>query len=342
MGLESATFISSLVSANPPGTDLKRQGDDHIRLVKAALQSTFPNADKAFYFPDMLVKTANYTITAAQQNVTFMVDTAAGVVTGTLPTLGSSDDGWVCHFIKTNTGTNAHYVAPASGTLQSGEASGLAKCRRVIPGARSTAIWSGTAWYVTRVPGHPIGAIIDHGVNALPVGYEYPNGQTLNTTNYPEYAAVNGASGVTVDMAGRVAAGLDNLGAGAAGLLTSDPNGFGTGGTFGAAGGAQKVSLVRAHLPNESLDIQTNAGGSHVHGGGGLYDAQSATLLQFQAGASSQTVITAVNASGSESTDANVPSTMTGFTSTLSGGVAQAGHNTVQPTRCLPKILVVE
>jgi len=33
MALESASFISGLVSANPPGTDAISQGDDHLRLI---------------------------------------------------------------------------------------------------------------------------------------------------------------------------------------------------------------------------------------------------------------------------------------------------------------------
>lgn len=43
MPLESATFINQLESANPPGTDLIAQADDHIRLIKATLKATFPN-----------------------------------------------------------------------------------------------------------------------------------------------------------------------------------------------------------------------------------------------------------------------------------------------------------
>lgn len=43
MGLEAATFIHQLNSANPVGaSDPKAQGDDHIRMIKAALQATFP------------------------------------------------------------------------------------------------------------------------------------------------------------------------------------------------------------------------------------------------------------------------------------------------------------
>lgn len=43
MGLESATYISDLNTANPDGADGKSQGDDHLRLIKAVLKATFPN-----------------------------------------------------------------------------------------------------------------------------------------------------------------------------------------------------------------------------------------------------------------------------------------------------------
>lgn len=44
MGLETATYLDDLNSANPVGaTDKVREGDDHIRLVKAVLKATFPS-----------------------------------------------------------------------------------------------------------------------------------------------------------------------------------------------------------------------------------------------------------------------------------------------------------
>ncbi len=43
MALESATYISDLVSTNPTGSDGKATGDDHIRLVKSTVKATFPN-----------------------------------------------------------------------------------------------------------------------------------------------------------------------------------------------------------------------------------------------------------------------------------------------------------
>lgn len=42
MSLETASYIHQLDAANPSGTDRLAQGDDHIRLLKAALKATFP------------------------------------------------------------------------------------------------------------------------------------------------------------------------------------------------------------------------------------------------------------------------------------------------------------
>ena len=64
MGLETGTYVDDLNAANPVGaTDLKSQGDDHLRLVKSVLKSTFPNATKAFYFENVLSeKTGAYSV----------------------------------------------------------------------------------------------------------------------------------------------------------------------------------------------------------------------------------------------------------------------------------------
>ena len=43
MALETGTYISDLVVTNPTATDLKSQGDDHLRLVKSTIKNTFPN-----------------------------------------------------------------------------------------------------------------------------------------------------------------------------------------------------------------------------------------------------------------------------------------------------------
>ena len=47
MALESASYISGLVAANPPGTDVISQGDDHLRLIKSVLKTSLPDVDQA-------------------------------------------------------------------------------------------------------------------------------------------------------------------------------------------------------------------------------------------------------------------------------------------------------
>jgi hypothetical protein len=43
MGLETGTYIDSLNTSNPGATDSVAQGDDHIRLLKSTIKSSFPN-----------------------------------------------------------------------------------------------------------------------------------------------------------------------------------------------------------------------------------------------------------------------------------------------------------
>ena len=48
MGLETATYITGLNASNPVhATDQVSQGDDHLRLIKGVLLSTFPNLNAA-------------------------------------------------------------------------------------------------------------------------------------------------------------------------------------------------------------------------------------------------------------------------------------------------------
>lgn len=42
MSLETASFIHQLNPSNPSGADKLKEGDDHIRLLKAVLRNTFP------------------------------------------------------------------------------------------------------------------------------------------------------------------------------------------------------------------------------------------------------------------------------------------------------------
>lgn len=47
MSLESGTYISDLVATNPTSTDPKSEGDNHLRLIKSTIKTTFPNINGA-------------------------------------------------------------------------------------------------------------------------------------------------------------------------------------------------------------------------------------------------------------------------------------------------------
>lgn len=81
MGLESVTTIGGLVTANPVGaTDPKSQGDDHIRMIKNVLKTTFPNLNGVTTVtPAQLnqLDTANPAITLPVGTKMLFVQTAA-------------------------------------------------------------------------------------------------------------------------------------------------------------------------------------------------------------------------------------------------------------------------
>lgn len=47
MALETGTYISDLNASNPASSDPKSQGDDHLRLIKSTVKTTFPNISGA-------------------------------------------------------------------------------------------------------------------------------------------------------------------------------------------------------------------------------------------------------------------------------------------------------
>jgi hypothetical protein len=70
MTVESATFIGSLNKTLPLDTDPKSEGDDHLRLIKAVLQATFPNLN------------GPVTVTPDQLNSTGYAGTPNGFIDG--------------------------------------------------------------------------------------------------------------------------------------------------------------------------------------------------------------------------------------------------------------------
>lgn len=345
MALETATFIADLVPTNPISSDLKSQGDDHIRLLKQVLKNTFPNATGPITGAGAVVaKAANFAVVKADAKTTFLVTTGSAI-TATLPALLVGDAGWEAFFMKVSSNAFPLFIAPSAGTVTSGEIAAVAKARRAIPGFLVRAFWSGSAWFISRVPNVPVGSVLDFHGAALPNGYEWPNGQTLASaaTDYPEFSAVNG-SGVTVDARGRVVAGKDNMGGVSADRLTNLAGGL-DGDVFGATGGSQAHTLVTGEIPSHSHTSSNNLSVTdpgHTHNL--IKDGNPAAQITIG------TPIGAAPFSGGNpqcgSATLSVASSTTGITIGGSVTVDAAGgggaHNNVQPTIILNKIICVE
>lgn len=140
MSLESGTYVSDLVATNPTSTDYRRQGDDHLRLLKGVLRTTFPNASKAFRFSEAEVKTTNYSVVADDQNKIIGLDATSAAFTLTLPTLTSDDDGWGIWIIKVDETVNE--------VTFSGTVNGLASRKLVNPFDATYLMWTGSSWYM--------------------------------------------------------------------------------------------------------------------------------------------------------------------------------------------------
>jgi hypothetical protein len=235
MTVEVATFITDLQPVNPPATDPRSQGDDHLRLIKQVLQNTFPTGTKAIYPPSAAVSTggAALTLTVANQNTIQFLDTTTGNITVTLPSLAAANAGWFWDAVKTSTDANAATVSAASGNIgcQFGSVTSI-RVGAVCAPARF--IWSGTAWFCTKM-GPMVGSTEVFDGPALPAGYLTLDGSAFSGTTFAELAAAIGGTTLR-DKRGRL-----DIGAGTGTGLTARVN--------GTLYGGETVTLGTANLP---------------------------------------------------------------------------------------------
>lgn len=309
MGLETASFISGLTPSWPTATDPKSQGDDHLRLIKAVLQASFPNASKAFYFPTAEAISGTQVLDATDMNNTQYVDTSAGNVAISLPSLAAGDKGWTIDVVKTTSDTNAAIVSPAAGTILT-QVGSVATVRVGVLCEPATFQWNGSAWYCYK-PGAAIGSTYEFD-NAVPPGYLELGGGTYSNTAFAELFAYL-ASTTLKDKGGRVSAGRES----AASRLTATHFG-GDSTVVGATGGLESHTLTTAQLASHTHANSLNdPGHTHPHN----------ALL---ANSSSST------GGGGFSIPSNAAATINSATTGISITNASAGsgnaHNNTQPT----------
>lgn len=335
MSLESATFVNDLDSSNPVSGDKRKQGDDHLRLIKAVLKATFLRATKAWSMPDCVSKTGNYSVVSTDDNMTIVCDTSGGAFTLTLPTLAAGLDGWCVYVLKTTSDANPVFIAPPSGTIN-----GHSKVRRSVAHQLIKVLWTGSVFVAQRTFGVPVGTLIPNYSTTLQQGCLWPDGTTFTAADYVELNTHLGGN-TKPDARGRTLACKDDVGGVSANRLTSPINGD----TLGAAGGAESVTLVAANIPE--LDLESGvatSSGDHEH------DCFSTTnsddpLSAGEQAADASTAGTYTMAGTNNAATVGDTSTAGAHTHTVEGTVGEASPTavtTLPPTIVVPYMIVAE
>lgn len=356
MGLETAPFINGLVATNPVGgTDSKSEGDDHLRLIKAAIKATFPNITGAM------------TLTHTQMNALW----ARNIIAGDGLTGGGALDADRTIAIGapstlTLLTTNAVTADSHTHDVEIPDAvAGVAGLLSIADKAILDAITANTSAFVTgdfkwsAVKAAPTGWLIANGLtigNASSGGTARANADTVNLftvlwVNYadaqlPIFTSAGGASSrggsaaadfaankriSLPDVSERVMAGWDNL-ATKSRMTAATQNGD----TFGGAGGFETHALITGELAVHSHGpgtLATDTHGGHTHG-------YSATVFNSQTvtGPGAAQIWNAFQASTTGSGGAHAHGVNSGATANAGSGAA---HNNLQPTiiaNCLIKL----
>lgn len=258
MGLEIATYVSGLTASWPTSGEPKSQGDDHLRLIKGALQSTFPNATKPFYLP-AAGNGISGVLPLTSQNGILFYDTTPGNISITLPVLDSTQGGWSCEVMKYSPDQNGVIVSPPSGTIYS-QFGPVATIRVGAQCATAKFYWSGSTWFCSKM-GALVGSTVNFDGVTIPAGHLALDGTAFNGTTFAELALALGTTTLR-DKRGRVEAGVD----GGIGRLTAA---WFASAVNGAAGGAESNLLGIAQMPfhRHSAGIYDPTHGHGVSGG---------------------------------------------------------------------------
>lgn len=235
MGLETGTYIDSLNSANPLGSDPKSAGDDHIRLIKSTVKATFPNLTGA--------------VTPTQTELNYV----AGVTSAIQTQLDAKATAGANSNITSLTGLTTALSATQGGTAQTTYAQGdilyasgantLSKLPKgtagqVLTQGATVPAWTTPASGLTALDVYPVGAVYISVVSTSP-------------------ATLFGGTWVAFG-AGRVLVGID------AGQIEFD--------TVEKTGGAKTHTLTSAEMPSHTHSVQVIGNGTNT--GGGYPNAQ--------------------------------------------------------------------
>lgn len=133
MTIENASYIGGLDSSMPPTGDALAEGDDHIRMIKAAIKATFPGRT----VPDhsIIDKGGNYTVSASESGAVLR---SVVTLTATLPLTSGVPDGTTFNIHNAN--GNTTIAAGVGDTINGLATMGLGMCCSAIISKRAN-IW---------------------------------------------------------------------------------------------------------------------------------------------------------------------------------------------------------
>lgn len=181
MALENASYPTQLVTSNPQGGDQESQGDNHIRLIKGVLKTTFPNFG------------APLTATAAQ--LAILADSTKqlfpGIIAWWSGTLSNIPAGWkLCNGVGTTSNgiaipdLRARFVVGAGGVAPVGPVAGSTGHQHT-----ATPTINNHTLVIAEIPGH------QHDASAG-TGSRLSDAQPQNTDTIGQVSA-SGTSGLT-------------------------------------------------------------------------------------------------------------------------------------------------
>jgi microcystin-dependent protein len=323
MPLETGTYLSDLVPANPAHTDGMNQGDAHMRLIKSVIKNTFPNFTSA---------ALNSTQAAIDNAVAVVTGVAAHLIpVGTLAALSLHPvgDGTTGIFspgtgkLAVVSGGAATLTCNTDGSANFGGS--LAVAATMAAGAYA----GGTGQLI------PTGTPLMWLTDTAPTGFLMANGQAVSRITYAALFAVystafGAGDGSTTfnlpDMRDVVPVGKSTMGGTTArGLITHLTNT-----TLGAAIGEEQHLLSQSEMPaHNHTATSTVTDNGHAHtlpitwsgNGGGvggfIHGGQTPGSADPQGGV--------VPVTSTQTTNITVATT----TANTGGGTA---HNNVQPS----------
>ena len=376
MTLEAATYVSGLNASAPGAADPRNQGDDHLRLIKAVLQASFPNSSAPFYIPTVADPSTSTLVVATPTDggKTFPVDCSSGAVQVDLPS-DEPFDGFYIKVVKADFSINAVTISGNGRTINGVSSISLIKGFHTAILEYSTSL---SAWlaYVTQAT--PSGSFLDSAATSIP-GYllcdgtsTIGDGSSGATNTGPQYLTlfqvlwngfgnavcpVSSGRGTSAaadfaahkkltlpDLRGRARFGKDNMGGSAAGRITTAVSIDGS--TLGTSGGSQSVVLTQANLPNVSQSFSGTISGTAASAG-----AHSHTLTSDDSKTGSESAgiggnfYTSSGDSGSRGPASQPTSTYGAHTHSVSGScsgnVALNGGVTQTAVSILPPAFIV-